>query len=284
MKQPFNFDKHDVEKYIQYELKVMSNMEGTFNYVFEKLKEKKHFLDLDKKSGEIELHKVKADEGKSYNWIAVKSGDVDLIIRTYNTHHTIFTKRNKSRKIGEDFNYDCSRYSAFTFRTNTDGLGDKLHDSYCDNPFIDLNAALPQIIEHCNIDRIQSLWNTAGFIRPEYCEVKNAYDGESIHSVDTMIYCAEELTSKHMELFAQNDMMKTLEVLQAKGVIGEKFERGTVKSISTKFPKEYSEPYYHAIGIEINEGDKRKFHDVYSLTYWYMDAVNKLLGEETAKV
>lgn len=280
MKQPYRFEKDDVVRHIQYDLKVMRKLQTSFNYVFEKLQAQKHFVDLTNRKGEIKLHKVKADEGKNYDWIAVKSDNVHLIIRSYKTHHTIFTKKNKTTKIREDHEYEQHRFSAFTFHTDTDELADHMQDVYYDNKFIDLNAALPQIIEHCAKDRIHSLWNSVGFIRPKYCKVKNAYDGENIESVDLMIFCAEELTDKHLELFAQIDMMETLKVLQAKGVIGEKFERGTVKSINTEFPKQYIDPYYHAIGIEVMEGKERKFNDVYSLTRWCMDAVNKLLGEE----
>jgi len=280
MKEPYKFEKNDITRHIQYDLEVMRNLESSFNYVFEKLELKKHFVNLDKKKGEIKLHKVKADEGKNYDWIAVQSGTVKLIIRTYRQHHTIFTKNKTTKKLESGREYTNSRYSAFTFHTNTKGFSDALHEKYYENKFIDLNVALPQIIEHCAKDRIQSLWNSAGFKRPEYCEVKNAYDGENITSVDLLIYCAEELSDKHMELFAQNDMMETLKQLQAKGVIGENFERGTVKSIDTEFPKDYDEPYYHAIGIEVVEADGRnKFNDVYCLTRWHMDAVNKLLGE-----
>lgn len=280
MKQPFKFEKDDVVNHIRYELHTLRNLQTSFNYVFEKLQAQKHFVDLTKHKGEIKLHEVKADEGKSYDWIAVKSDNVHLIIRSYHTHHTIFTKKNKVDRIGDNYDYENSRYAAFTFRTETKGLADRMHDAYCDNKFIDLNAALPQIIEHCAKDRIHSLWNSAGFKRPEYCEVKNAYDGETIESLDTMIYCAEELSDKHMELFSQIDMMETLKVLQGKGVIGQKFERGTVNSINTEFPKQYGDPYYHAIGIEVLTNDKKKeFKDVYSLTRWYMDAINELLGE-----
>lgn len=59
---------------------------------------------------------------------------------------------------------------------------------------------------------------------------------------------------------------------------GKPFGRDKVNKIITDFPEQYSDPYYHGVGIEtIDKNNKTSFQDVYSLTMFYFDDVQKLI-------
>ena len=84
-----------------------------------------------------------------------------------------------------------------------------------------------------------------------------------------------------MELYAENDMLNMLKTLKQSDVIGELFEGQTIiKSITTDFPKQYSDPYYHGVGITtVDAKDSIKFIDVYSLTRYYHKNIELLMSK-----
>lgn len=99
--------------------------------------------------------------------------------------------------------------------------------------------------------------------------------GESIYSVDKLIFCAEELSSTHTALFAENEMLEKLKEITDR--VGEKFDHQyTIKEVRTEFPKQYSDPYYHGVGLNLEKEDgKTDFQDVYSLTMYYYESIFK---------
>ena len=66
------------------------------------------------------------------------------------------------------------------------------------------------------------------------------------------------------------DMLKSIS-----GATGKQFDRQyKVKEVCTEFPKQYSDPYYHGVGIAlVDDQDKRSFQDVYSLTRYCFESV-----------
>ena len=87
------------------------------------------------------------------------------------------------------------------------------------------------------------------------------------------------MQNQHLELFAENDMLEKIKTMSDK--IGEEFDKDfhgkrIIKEIRTEFPKQYCDPYYHGIGILIeNAKGETKFEDVYSLTNWHLNEVFK---------
>lgn len=81
------------------------------------------------------------------------------------------------------------------------------------------------------------------------------------------------------EQYSEIDMFDMIK--QCTDKIGMSFDSNTIiKRVCTEFPKEYSKPYYYAIGIEtIDENDNVKFIDVYSLTMYYLENVLKLMSK-----
>ena len=287
----FKFDKNDITRHIQYELRVMDRMEDAFNYVYSKLTGLGHSLYCKPDDTKFDLEKSKASEGKNYDWLAIGCDNIHMLIRTYGCHHTIYTKLTTTRTYGEGekaHSYNHYRYGAFTFHTNTELAPLDKQDFLNENNFSDLDTAMPQILQHVFENHVQSLWNSVGFIRPDYVEISNVYDGESIVSVDKLIFCAEELSDKQMELFAQTDMLEMIKAVAEKQKQTEAlheslalpFDRNSVvMSVITEFPKEYSDPYYHGVGIKVREGEnKTKFIDVYSLTRYYLEEVQNILA------
>jgi len=171
--------------------------------------------------------------------------------------------------------FDASKFAAFTFYTNT-----MLADSnlYCDNKFLDLNAMFHEIVEHITSNNVHFLTNSSSFKMPKYCEVEKAFcSDETIFSYDCLIFCAEELSNKHLELFAENDMLDIVKQLANK--VGCEFTGDKkINRVVTEFSPHYSEPYYHGVGIEtIDKNGKVEFHDVYRLSRWNYETVKNLL-------
>ena len=271
----FKFDGDDIKRHIQYEMRLLDKMEASFEYVFKTLTKLGYHKNVTKLK-KIDFNKYKCDKGKNYNWYAITSGAANFLIRTYGSHFTIYTKNVVERKLTSGHTYDRNRYSAFTLHSNTNKMSDKMSDSFCDNPFQDLNVLFPTIVDHVLRDRVQSLWNSVSFPRPDHCDIKNVYDGESITSIDQIIFCAEELSNIHISMYAQNEILEALKSLGA-DVIGKTFYGGEITEVKTEFPKQYSDPYYHGVGIETMKDGKKEFADVYSIANWHLEELESLL-------
>jgi len=210
----FKFDADDIKRHIKYELNLIARIGNSFNFVHETLTRKGFNLDL-KPTDEVDLDKdvIKWNEGKNYNWLGITCGNVKLLIRSYGSHFTIYSHFNKKKKF-KDVEYSDDLYSAIMFSTNRDKItDDKLSDSYCDYPTKDLNDVLHSLIKMIEEEKVWKLWNNLSFKRPDHCDVDNIFHNEEIDSVDKLIFCAEELSSEHMGLFAENNMVVMLEEL-----------------------------------------------------------------------
>lgn len=271
----FRFEADDIKGHIRYEMKLMRKMGKSFDYIHDMLTKLNYHKEY-KAADTIKLENLKYDEGKNYNWIAITCGRVKLILRVYGGHFTIFC-RNETVHQFEKMSYTEKRYSAFTFYVDTKKVPEDKRDYYHEHSFEDLNNAMPEMIKMIAEDKVCSFWNNYSLKRPDHCEIKNVFDGEDIVSVDKLIFCAEELSSEHLSLFAQNDMLEILKSLKDK--VGQPFDgRHTIKKITTEFSKQYSDPYYHGVGITVvDEKGKTDFHDVYCLSHWYMEAVENLM-------
>lgn len=272
----FKFEADDIKNYIRYEMNLYDRISESFDYVHSMLVKIKCHKVL-KPTDVVKLEKLKYNKGKNYNWIAITCGDVKLVLRVYGHHFTFYCKNEMADKA-ETRPYRRTRYSAFTFYVETEKIADiKKRDYTYEHNFEDLNSIMQDIIKKVAENEVQGLWNSYSLVRPDYCEVENIYYGEEVSSIDKLIFCCEELSSQHLELFAENDMLETLKGLT--DVIGKPFgSRRTVKSITTEFPKEYSDPYYHGVGITVaDENGKTEFHDVYRLSRWYMEEMENLI-------
>ncbi len=276
----FKFDKRNIDSYILRTLNIKNKFKKSFAYVFDKLlpmnSKKKALLT----NTEFDLEKLTWYEGKNYDWIAltdnIKNPLIQLLIRQYENHFTIFFKYKY--KVTEDPKIDeffYTRSGVFTFYTNIDKLSDKEHDSYIDDRFKDLNKYLPEIIKLMREDNIDSVWNSYSLKlesekqRPKHIEAKCSWDGgDTISSVDEIIFAVEELFQKHLELFAQTDMIEKIKTLKKGDMVGS-YE---VLDVRTKV----KDDYYHEAGLNLkgtNGKDSDSWCDVYSLTRWYYEAI-----------
>lgn len=279
----FDFDKDDVTRHIQYELKTLDKMARAFDYVYSKLTGLGNALYCKPDDTKFDLDSAKPSEGKNYNWLAIGCDNAHLLIRTYGTHHTIYTKLTETRTYGKgekERTYNHYRYAAFTFHTNTRRAAEDQQDFLNENNFHDLEQAMPQILTHILDKEVQCLWNSVGFLRPDYVEIRNIYDSESIISVDKLIFCAEELSNKQMELYSEIEVLEILKSLPA-DTIGKTIGRYEITEVRTEFPKDYSEPYYHGVGIIVKERvDYQRIYDVYTLCRYHLDDLMTLVENQ----
>lgn len=264
----FSFDKKDVESYIRFELNTFRRYKKSFDYVYETLSKLGFHYDATNKKN-IAFHKMKVYEGKNYNWFAVSYKESLLIFRQYGLHYTIYANQQKDIDRGI---YSRSTGCA-TFYTNTDVLLDDEQIKFYDNPFAEINKVFLDMAELINQGNIHSLWNDVTFKRDSINTVKVAFRNEEIYSFDESIFCFEELSDIELCLFAENDMLEKLKTIKHR--IGNTFRKDSViEDIVTDFPEQYSDPYYHGVGIKLKtKNGGSKFIDVYSLTMWYMDDI-----------
>ena len=283
----FDFDDDHVKSKLNYDLDMYNRMGKAFDYIHATLTKLGHCVNGKKRIPKINPKKLQED--KNYKWIAVTFNNVKMVIRVYNTHLTVFTCLEETRSYEKGKTWTDKYYGAFMYNTLYDKIKaedvipgvryskkrddeDYLHDYYMDelfeNPFLVFNTHLPKLIEMIKDRNIRSLWNSYSFERPHFVKVKTAFEGsESINSVDEYIFCAQELSFKHTQLFAENDMLEEIKKFK----VGDHFEGKHVKGIIKKVCTEVEDDYYHNVGLKIGD----KWEDVYALTNWNVDAVFK---------
>jgi len=269
----FDFSGDHVKSKITYKLKLFRRMGESFEYVHDKLVSLGHHVSGDSPKVNNDI----CSEGKNYDWVAITSGNVKMLIRTYHMHFTVFT-------CVEDAKWLDRHYGAFTYNVNTkkmtkddevEGIpkpseDEKYPDEYYsdylfDDPFLMFNRQLDTILEIVRRGEVHTLWNTYSFERPKFVEVKNVYDGESITSFDELIFCGEELSCKHMQLFAETDMFEEIQKFK----VGDRFIGDMHKGTITEVRTVVKDGYYHNTGLKIGD----KWEDVYSLTRWDLTGV-----------
>ncbi len=260
----FKFEKRDVEFYMIHKLKLKDKFINSFSYLISKLKVQAVVDDLST---------LEWSEGKNYDWVALQDEKVFLLIRHYQTHFTIYYKsRYKDSSYGEEYDdHYNTHYGCFTFYTDTDKVENS--DNYCDNRFLDLNIHIKDLIDLIRKHKVHLLWNNLVFVRPDYVEVKNIWDGdENISSLDLFSFACEEMFHKYTTFFAENEMFQKVKTLKVGDIVG----HYTVLKVHDQLENDY----YHGVGLTLgdtNGKDSERFQDVYSLTMYYY---NDVFGEQ----
>lgn len=275
MNKLFNFDKDSITRHIEHKLETFSKMKEPFKFVVKKLIEKGHNIIVDDLE-DYDLNKIVEDEGKNYNWSVVQYENVTLLMRRYGTHITIFTQITTDRKdpFSEGRNVN---YGAFTLNVDTekfdDDKQDEMMEMYYDSPFTDLNVIFKNFIECIDRKRgdIHWVWNPSSMARPDHVKVKYVFSGKSISSVDTFIFCMEELTNAFQSLFAETTIVERLKDL--KGKEGKKLDsRYILKEV-----REDVSDCFHNAGMTVIDtfGGKKesKWNDVYLIGMHYLEHI-----------
>jgi hypothetical protein len=268
----FNFDKNDLTRYIEYELKTVSKFKEPLNYVIKSLEKLGSSLTIKSLDKAVNLSKIKENEGKNYHWSVINYKNVTLVIRRYEQHMTIYTKVVKESIKG----YDKSEYGAFSLNTDMDKFGDKhdeMMDKYWSKPFTDLNVIIKDLLNML-IDRtygVSWVWNSAALKRPDHVELKLAFCNNNITSLDDFTFCMEEISYMYQKLFAESTMVQKLKEYVGKTNVklNDRYKAGEVTTT-------VKDGYYHAVGMDlIDTMDKNKesFKDVYSLTRYYFEEI-----------
>lgn len=268
----FKFDKEDVTRHIIYELDALNNLREPLDYIISTLESQGKVITINSLK-KINLNKLKEKDGKNYSWSVINYQNVTLLVRRYRRHLTIFTKVAKR----SDIKYKETTYEigAFTFYSELKHLSDEEHDKmselFYDKPFYDLNKHITSLLTMLSERSVHWVDNSAAWKIEKHIEVKKAFCGENISSIDWTIFCLEEIASIHNSLFSETTMLNKLE--EVKSRIGEDFDsQYKIKEVKTKVENEY----YHDAGILLEDEDgKTRFQDVYSLTCYYYDKVFK---------
>ena len=252
----FSFSKSKIETYINYDLNLHQKFKESFKYLCSKMPVQTLVENL----STLDWY-----EGKNYNWAIISDESVTLIIRKYGKHFTIFT-RSRIKFVDDDddlYSYHV-KYACFTFFSDLEKV-ENVSD-YDDNDFKDLDELIKPLISFIKENKVYWLSNEYSFPREKHIEIKNVWDGgDSITSIDKFIFCCEELFQRHLELFAETDMLEKIKNFN----IGDKVGVYEVTSIATKV----KDNYYHAVGLHLKRGNEETFHDVYSLSTFYYDDI-----------
>jgi hypothetical protein len=307
----FKFEKSSIQSHLRYDKKIFRKVKEPIDYIINVLTNLGYSYTLDSLK-DADLNQVKQKEGKNYNWCVINYQNVQLLIRAFRQHLTVFTKLTTYCDIMER---NETSLGAFTFHSNFDNLitSDTVYelaeqfksqnpsmsikdcidnaycqvhdgrlDEMCDNKFIDFNGCLKNLMELIQEDRLCFLCNSSSFERPDYVDIETAFYGEEISSIDCFVFCMEEIDCLHRDLFSETTMVEKLKELKDNLVEGQKFDNQySIVDIVT----EVKDNYYHGVGISLIDSEgKRKWVDVYSLTSWYFNTIfAKEVAERKAK-
>lgn len=271
----FKFEKEDITRHIEYELKTAQKFKEPLQYIVKNLTRLGHSMSI-KSLKKIDLNKVKEHEGKNYYWSVFTYKNVTMAVRRYKQHLTIFTKAQK----GVDYKKNPKiEYGAFTFHTDFKKFEDKKHDElmdlYHNKPFTGLNEIITDLLKLLTNDKygVSWVWNSACLKRPDYIKLELAFCGNNISSIDSFAFCMEEIDSFFLQMFAENTMLRKIK--EFKNKIGEKLnDQYIIDGVAT----EVKDDYYHGVGISTIETSNKKektFHDVYRLSRWYFKDIFK---------
>ncbi len=217
------------------------------------------------KKNTFNFSKLKFHEGKNYDWFFLVNGNVQLLIRQYRLHFTIFAINKKEKSYS-------NKSSIFTIDTDFDRVvrspeNDKLSDKHCDNNFLTFQALLPLIFEKVEADEVHTLWNSLCFPTEKHTKAKAVFIGdESVYCLNTTIFAMDEISNIYGQYFAQNEVLEQLKTLSVGDAFGSAY---TISSIKT----EVKNNYYHAVGLRYYSNDdetkKETWSDVYSLSRFY---------------
>lgn len=263
----FNFSGNTITSYINYDLKTISKLKPTINYILKLLEV--NSLTIDNLDDKIDLSKIVERKGKNYNWSVINYKNISLLIRSYGHHLIVFCKITTKHEY-DSGSWNESTLGAFTFYSNIDKIekcdNDDFYEKFINNSFVDLEVVIKDlligIIEN---DGVHFVWNNYSLPRPDYIDIKVAFYRDQIMSLDLFVFCMEEVSNIYLELFAENDMF--LKLQEFKDKIGTPFN--SKLKINNVFC-DLKDEYYHGVGIEfIGESGKKEFQDVYSLSRWY---------------
>ena len=256
----FDFDKDVLRHYIEYDLRTTEQAREPMNFIIAQMVKQGHSMTLNSLDKKIDLNKVKERKGKNYNWSVFVHKNATMLVRRYKQHLTIFTK------VFKDGKYPKTEYGAFTMNTDMDKFGakhDQMMDKYWDNPFIDLNAIIKNLMEVLMDRGVHWVWNSACLKRPNHVDIKLAYCDNNINSIDDFVYCMEEISSMYQELFAETIVVKRLKELKVGERLTDEYTIGVLNIVS-------KDGYFHVVGAEFINQKKKSWNDVYCLARYYM--------------
>jgi hypothetical protein len=268
----FSFDEKDFARDFFYRNKMKEKFIQAFNYVCGKLPVQKIPKDLEK---------LKWDKGKNYSWAIVEKDSLTLMIRQFGHHFTFFSRNRKKleakKELPDEFtDLYYSQWSCFTIYSNQEKMKDP--DMIVEDNFYDLNPLLPSLLDFLSEEGPHLLWNTYAFKRPEWVEVKNAWNGgEDISSMDMVLFAFDELFNKYLELFAENDMIEKVKTFN----VGDRLGAYEITKVGTKL----KDNYYYNVGLSLKNTNfpdsEPSWADVYSLSRYYLDSVFQPEEKET---
>jgi hypothetical protein len=263
----FNFDKYDVSRFVTHDLRIVRNTKECFDFlVAEMTKAGQHHTY--EKDDHIDLENLMWREGKSYNWTAITKGNVQIIIREFGLHYTLFCINTESNEF-EGRTFIRRNLTMFTFLSSP---SDEEHDHYSDFKFEDINLCLPEIIKEAsedNLHRVDSIKT-----KPDHTTIKIAFNREVIHSYDVLFYCLEEISREHLAMYAET----TMEILRSiePGMLLEGREIIEVFAPSEDFIVD-DDTYFHGYGLKTTE--RTYIYDVYTLTRYYSEEILKIVAQ-----
>lgn len=269
MKNFFNFNKREVTKYLSYDLDLFENISETFTFLSQK-------FPIHKKKNLGKLKKWY--KGKSYDWAFVQKNDIIFLIRKYQMHYTIISCQIKEKNKKEDYKYHYlfSNYSAFTFYSNYEKMSDIEKELMNENDFYDINNSLDDLFQLVEDKHIHLIDNPYTFKKPSYVDVELIFTSpESINKIDLFVFLCEELSTLYSHIYSETIMVDKIKKIKVGDMLDE-------CNVVVKTSVDVKDDYYHNTGITTKDirDNKESFKDVYCLSMFYLDEINKLIGNE----
>lgn len=265
-KEIFNFNENRIKDEVNRNYGLVKKIKESFRYLEGKFHQNKVTKTL---------KNLVTYEGKNYVYYFIKDGDVTILVRQYDKHFTIYTYL-RPKKSNE---WSGQRFSVFTM---FDSYEKMTNEDYTDDSLQTFRSVLPKIIQLVKEDEIDTVWNDHSFERPKYTEVKNIFTRDVVDNLDLLIFACDEITQKHLETFAENEMFEKIKTLKK----GDPFGHVSVVHDTNV---ELKNEYFHGVGVWSTRTDEfgmkhekePEWNDVYALCRWhYLDVFPEIELEE----
>jgi hypothetical protein len=144
------------------------------------------------------------------------------------------------------------------------------------NDFYDINNSLDDLFQLVEDKHIHLIDNPYAFKKPSYVDVELIFTSpESINKIDLFVFLCEELSTLYSHIYSETIMLDKIKKIKVGDMLDE-------CNVVVKTSVDVKDDYYHNTGITTKDirDNKESFKDVYCLSMFYLDEINKLIVNE----
>lgn len=220
---------------------------------------RKH-IPINKLDDDFDFSKLETNKGKNYDWFILEKTGMTMLVRKYGNHFTFFVSFTEEGTM--------ENISVFTIKTKER----KMTDDLVGDDFHAIRSYLPKLIDIIENKDVYFITNRYRFKEP-LVKASIGLDDGSAYNLDLLIFATDELFSKYIQVYSENDILNTIKKIE----VGDMLDVYKVVRIES----ELIDGEYHSCGLELQNTnfpkEVPKWCDVYILGGFYDDVLNHAL-------